>query len=125
MSGVTISALIKKMNLELLTKEINTDKIKLYHPDVNRPALQLAGYYEHFDRERVQLIGVVEYTYMQRMTEQQRLENYEKLLSSEIPCIIFSTNNRPGETFLKIACKMFDFYNSLFHVLFNFGCNYP
>ena len=31
MSGVTISALIKKMNLELLTKEINTDKIKLYH----------------------------------------------------------------------------------------------
>ena len=105
MSGVTISALIKKMNLELLTKEINTDKIKLYHPDVNRPALQLAGYYEHFDRERVQLIGVVEYTYMQRMTEQQRLENYEKLLSSEIPCIIFSTNNTPGETFLKIASK--------------------
>ena len=105
MSGVTISALIKKMNLELLTKEINTDKIKLYHPDVNRPALQLAGYYEHFDRERVQLIGVVEYTYMQRMTEQQRLENYEKLLSSEIPCIIFSTNNSPGETFLKIASK--------------------
>ena len=105
MSGVTISALIKKMNLELLTKEINTDKIKLYHPDVNRPALQLAGYYEHFDRERVQLIGVVEYTYMQRMTEEQRLENYEKLLSSEIPCIIFSTNNRPGETFLKIASK--------------------
>ena len=105
MSGVTISALIKKMNLELLTKEINTDKIKLYHPDVNRPALQLAGYYEHFDRERVQLIGVVEYTYMQRMTEEQRLENYEKLLSSEIPCIIFSTNKRPGETFLKIASK--------------------
>lgn len=105
MSGVTISALIKKMNLELLTKEINTDKIKLYHPDVNRPALQLAGYYEHFDRERVQLIGVVEYTYMQRMTEEQRLENYEKLLSSEIPCIIFSTNNRPGEIFLKIASK--------------------
>ena len=105
MSGVTISALIKKMNLELLTKEINTDKIKLYHPDVNRPALQLAGYYEHFDRERVQLIGVVEYTYMQRMTEEQRMENYEKLLSSEIPCIIFSTNNKPGETFLKIASK--------------------
>ena len=75
MSGVTISALIKKMNLELLTKEINTDKIKLYHPDVNRPALQLAGYYEHFDRERVQLIGVVEYTYMQRMTEEKIMKS--------------------------------------------------
>ena len=38
------------------------------------------------------------------MTEEQRMENYEKLLSSEIPCIIFSTNNKPGETFLK-DCK--------------------
>ena len=65
MSGVTISALIKKMNLELLTKEINTDKIKLYHPDVNRPAL-LWRAVTAFDRERVRLIGDVEYTYMQR-----------------------------------------------------------
>ena len=55
MSGVTISALIKKNEFGTFDKkEINTDKIKLYHPDVNRPALQLAGYYEHFDRERVQ-----------------------------------------------------------------------
>ena len=88
-----------------MTKRLIQIRSNCIDPDVNRPALQLAGYYEHFDRERVQLIGVVEYTYMQRMTEEQRMENYEKLLSSEIPCIIFSTNNKPGETFLKIASK--------------------
>ena len=93
------------MDLELLTREINTDKIKLYHPDVNRPALQLTGYYKHFDKERVQIIGVVEYTYIEGMEPERRTAMYEKLLSSQIPCIIFSTNNRPDDEFLKIASK--------------------
>ncbi|MBQ8637843.1 MAG: HPr(Ser) kinase/phosphatase [Lachnospiraceae bacterium] len=105
MSGVSITSLIKKMDLELLTREINTDKIKLYHPDVNRPALQLTGYYKHFDKERVQIIGVVEYTYIEGMEPERRTAMYEKLLSSQIPCIIFSTNNRPDDEFLKIASK--------------------
>lgn len=105
MSGVSITSLINKMNLELLTREINTDKIKLYHPDVNRPALQLTGYYEHFDKERVQIIGVVEYTYMEEMEQERRTEMYERLLSSQIPCIVFSTSNRPDEEFLQIASR--------------------
>ncbi len=105
MNGVSITSLIQKMNLELLTREINTDKIKLYHPDVNRPALQLAGYYEHFDKERVQIIGVVEYTYMEEMEPARRTEMYEKLLSSQIPCIVFSTSNRPDDEFLQIASR--------------------
>ena len=105
MSGVSITSLIEKMDLELLTREINTDKIKLYHPDVNRPALQLAGYYEHFDKERVQSIGVVEYTYISTLESERRTEMYERLLSSQIPCILFSTSNQPEEEFLHIAVK--------------------
>ena len=105
MNGVSISSLIKKMELELLTPEINTEKIRLYRPDVNRPALQLVGYYEHFDRERVQIVGIVEYAYMNQMDISIRLHAYEKLLSSQIPCIIFTTGNRPDEDFLNLARK--------------------
>ena len=36
-------------------------------PDINRPALQLAGFFDHFDCERIQLIGYVEYTYLQTL----------------------------------------------------------
>ncbi len=103
MSGVSISALIKKMNLKLMTTQINTDKIKLYHPDVNRPALQLTGFYEHFDKERVQLIGVVEYEYISQMEPMRKIAMYEKLLSSQIPCIVFSKSHMPDEDFLRIA----------------------
>lgn len=51
MHGVTISELIEKMKLKNTTPEIDTDKIVLTHPDVNRPALQLTGFFDHFDRE--------------------------------------------------------------------------
>lgn len=105
MSGVSISALIKKMNLRLLTKDINTDKIKLYHSDVNRPALQLTGFYEHFDKERVQIIGVVEYEYINQMDPLRKTAMFEKLLSSQIPCIVFSRGNMPDAEFLRIAEK--------------------
>ena len=56
MYGVTITELIKKMDFRNLTPEIDADKIVLSHPDVNRPALQLTGFYDHFDNERVQML---------------------------------------------------------------------
>ena len=105
MSGVSITSLINKMELELLTTQINTDKIKLYRPDVNRPALQLVGFYEHFDKERVQIVGIVEYAYMNQLPAARRTEMYDRLLSSQIPCVIFTVNNRPDEEFLKLAVK--------------------
>ena len=69
MHGVTISELIKKMKLKNTTPEIDTDKIVLTHPDVNRPALQLTGFFDHFDRERVQIIGYVEQAYINTMDQ--------------------------------------------------------
>ena len=41
---VSVSELIKKENLKNLTPEIDTDQIYMTIPDVNRPALQLAGF---------------------------------------------------------------------------------
>ena len=51
MYGVTITELIKKMKMKNVLPEIDTDKVVLSHPDVNRPALQLTGFFDHFDRE--------------------------------------------------------------------------
>ena len=52
MYGVTITELIQKMGLKNFIPEIDTDKVVLSHPDVNRPALQLTGFFDHFDKER-------------------------------------------------------------------------
>ena len=64
MHGITVTRMIEKMKLENKTPELDTDKTVLPHPEVNRPALQLAGFFEHFDSERVQIIGRVERAYV-------------------------------------------------------------
>ena len=56
MYGVTITELIEKLGLRNMTMELDTDAIVLVHPDVNRPALQLTGFFDHFDKDRVQII---------------------------------------------------------------------
>ena len=55
--SITLTEFIKKMNLTNHTPDIDTDKILIYDPDINRPALQLAGFFEHFDTTRVQICG--------------------------------------------------------------------
>ncbi|MCI2048921.1 MAG: HPr(Ser) kinase/phosphatase [Lachnospiraceae bacterium] len=105
MSSVLLSSVIEKMKLENLTPDIDISKIKILQPDVNRPAMPLTGYFEHFEATRIQIVGFVEYSYMQSMTEEQRSENYEKLLSSGVPCVIFCRELQPGDTFTKYAEK--------------------
>ena len=104
MYGVTITELIKKMDFRNLTPEIDADKIVLSHPDVNRPALQLTGFYDHFDNERVQMLGNVELAYLSGLTTERRKAMYDKLLSSKIPCIVFCRGQEPGEDVLALCC---------------------
>ena len=97
MYGVTITELIDKMKMRNVLPDIDTDKVVLSHPDVNRPALQLTGFFDHFDRERVQIIGYVEQAYINTLPREVRVERYDKLLSSEIPCVVYSRGQEPDE----------------------------
>lgn len=60
------------MQLENLTPELDISKIRVTQPDINRPALQMAGYFEHFEATRLQIIGFVEYTYMEGLPEARK-----------------------------------------------------
>lgn len=95
MYGVTITELIEKMSLKNYTPDIDTDKIVLTHPDVNRPALQLAGFFDHFDKERVQIIGYVEQAYIKTLEHTRKVEMYDKLLNCQIPCLLYSRAQDP------------------------------
>ena len=105
MSVVKLSRIIEKMKLENLTPEIEVKGIKITQPDINRPALQMAGYFEHFEATRLQIIGFVEYTYMEGMDEAKKKEIYEQLLSCDIPAIIFCRELQPDPLFKKMAIE--------------------
>ena len=93
------------MKLENLTPEIDISGKKVITTEVNRPALQLTGFFDHFESERVQIIGYVEYTYLQYLTREQRLSVYEKLLSYKIPCLIYTTLTTPDPDMIELAKK--------------------
>jgi HPr kinase/phosphorylase len=103
MSSVKLQQIIEKMELENLTKDIDISSVRVRQPDINRPALQLAGYFEHFEATRLQIIGFVEYTYMEGQTEDHMREICEKLFSYDIPAIVFCRELKPTDLFMEMA----------------------
>ena len=107
MYGVTIQELIDKMKLKNMTPEIDVEKAVLTHPDVNRPALQLAGFFDHFDKDRVQIVGYVEQEYIRQMDVEKKHEIYDKLLEAKIPCLVYSRGQMPDVDMLE-RCNYYD-----------------
>jgi HPr kinase/phosphorylase len=105
MYTVELVKLIEKMNLENCTPDVFINNIKISQPDVNRPALQLAGFFDYFDSERVQVIGYVENAYMQQMDSEQRIQILSRLMDSHVPCIVFSRNLEVSESFIELAMQ--------------------
>ena len=106
MAIVSLTRVIEKMKLENMTPDIDVRKIKVTQPDINRPALQMAGYFEHFDAARLQVIGFVEYSYMAGLTDERKREVYDQLLSYEtIPGVVFCRELQPDPIFLEMANK--------------------
>ncbi|MCI8359465.1 MAG: HPr(Ser) kinase/phosphatase [Lachnospiraceae bacterium] len=105
MASISLTKVIEKWKWENLTPEIDISKIKITQPDINRPALQLAGYFEHFEATRLQVVGFVEYSYMNGLDEEKQLEIYEKLLNNPIPGIVFCRELHPNDLFREVAVK--------------------
>ena len=102
-NGVSVAKIVELMDLKVYTEDVDLKKRKITCADINRPAFPIAGYFQHFDSSRVQVIGNVEYFYTKQMEEELNLERYKELLSYEIPCIIFSRSLLPNETLVKMA----------------------
>lgn len=102
---IELQKVMEAMKLENVTPDIDLTERYITVPELNRPALQLTGYYEHFEKERIQIIGYVEYTYLEYMGEEKKYKAYEELMSRGIPCIIFTTEVHPSERYLELSKK--------------------
>lgn len=105
MASISLTKVIEKFKLENLTPEIDISKIKITQPDISRPAMQLAGYFEHFVPIRLQIVGFIEYSYMNALEKEKQAEIFEKLLNNPIPGIVFCRELYPNDLFREIAIK--------------------
>ena len=102
---VQMKQVVEKMNLKNLTPDVELSDKAVEVPDINRPALQLTGFFERFDSERVQVIGYVEYSYLTTLEEKKKAEIYDTLLSYKIPCLVFCRALKPDDMLLQKATE--------------------
>ena len=103
MASISLKQLIEKMKLEILTPEIDMKGIRITQPDINRPALQLTGYFEHFESTRIQVVGFVEYTYLESLSDERKRQVYDELMSYNVPAIVFCRELQPDPIFIETA----------------------
>ncbi len=103
MYTVSLEKFIEKMDVVNLTPEVDVAAIEITQADINRPALQLAGFFDYFDHHRVQIIGQVEHTYMEKQGIEKSAEMMGKILSYQVPGIVFCRDLPVPEEFLALA----------------------
>ncbi|MBQ4463966.1 MAG: HPr(Ser) kinase/phosphatase [Eubacterium sp.] len=105
MDTVSIKKFVDHMECKALTCEDKLSDIKITQSDINRPALQLAGFFDYFDHHRVQIIGQVEYTYMEKQGIGKSAEMMERIMSYKVPCIVFCRDIPVQQEFIDLSEK--------------------
>ena len=101
----SLSQLVKDFDLEVVYKGLDYDTRMITIPDVNRPALQLVGFYDYFEPKRLQILGKAEFTFLKAMPLEQRRKVFEDLLRCEIPALIVARNMEIFPELMEIARK--------------------
>ena len=100
-----LSKLTEDLKTAIVYQSADFYQVQIFTGDVHRPGLQLAGFFEHFDPTRIQLIGHMESTYMEEHSYDERLTKWEALLGRGVPALIMCHGARVTEELLATAKK--------------------
>jgi HPr kinase/phosphorylase len=107
MASITVEKLYeaRKRDLELTLLSSNETGLKreITNPELHRPGLALAGFFERFPASRIQIVGETELTYLQDLSPDRLDEVSEGLLSRDVPVVITAKGFTPPLAFLKAA----------------------
>ena len=103
--SVTLDKLAEESNLTIAYTPTDLKNIKVYTAEVYRPDIMLAGYYQYFDRTRIQILGLTEISYLQELDDEMRRTHLEKLFSFVPPAVIVTRGIEPMPEMLEFAKK--------------------
>jgi len=102
-SQVSLQKIITEKNMEVLYTPEDPAGLMISSSDVSRPGLALSGFFDHFDPNRIQLLGNAECLYLRKMEEEQRREHMTAFLQHTPAAIVYTDRNRPDEMVLELA----------------------
>ena len=85
--------------------DVDFDEIEFCTYNINRPGLQLAGFFVHFVHKRIQVLGEMEVAYIRSLPTKDRIKSLDKLFSYDFPCIILANGTEPCVELLDAAKK--------------------
>ena len=103
--SVPLTRLVQEFQLTPAYRSSDYESIRVTVEDVSRPGLQLAGYFDHFEPMRLQVLGNVEMSYLRKISQEQRSIIFDRLFSFKIPALIIARNMDPDETCVEMAKK--------------------
>ena len=106
MNQVSLKSIIAQLNVKNYLEEIDLSNVMIESSEINRLALQLTGFFKHFDSRRIQVIGNVEASYIEEMTSEEIIRVFQKIFEEKVPCIVFCNKNVVPLEVVELAKKM-------------------
>ncbi len=103
--SVTLSKIIKETALTVVYAPANFEEMRVYSADVNRPGLALAGYFDFFDNDRIQILGKNEFGFLADLSEERRSERLDAMLSHRPPAVVVARNLPTDE--VRVYCERY------------------
>ncbi len=100
---IKLQEIINELNLDVIYGPEGYEDIEIECNDVNRPGLQLSGFFDFFDNKRIEIVGMVEMEYLNSLSDEERLKSFEGLLSIDVPAIIFTRGMCPSDELIEAA----------------------
>lgn len=100
---ITIAEIIDQINLEQVYMEDDMKTIEVKSSEINRPVLQLSGFFKYFSEGRIQVIGKSERSYFSLKSDEEKKENLRKYFALDFPALIFAHGTEPSQLFLDMA----------------------
>ena len=100
-----LKKVIEEFELEKIYETDDLDSVMITNTDVNRPGLQMVGFFDYFDNNRIQIMGKVEFTYLEQFHADERAEKIEKLMSQHIPALIVTRGLQIFPEMIELAEK--------------------
>ncbi len=102
---ISLNKIIEQFKLEMVYESSTIDKVYISSSDLNRPGLQMVGFFDYFDTSRLQVLGKVECTYLEQFKSEQRAEMLDRFFSHDFPAIIITRDIRAFPELLSAAEK--------------------
>jgi HPr kinase/phosphorylase len=106
MPGISIKKILerigKDLEIKILAGEKGLDNL-VESPELNRPGLAIAGFYEVFSHDRIQILGITECSFLRNLNKEERLIRLSRMFEFKIPCFIITSGQKVGDEFLEIA----------------------